>query len=79
MQSQDEEIQRVPRMTHKSFSGLDKNLLAGDSSALPGVRLGAKPVCLAYYSVSVVLYFDSAITARAIDILTSVLFVFLVS
>jgi hypothetical protein len=72
-------IQRVPRMTYSSFSGLDKNLLAGASSALPGVRLSAKPVCLAYYAVSVLVYFYSAITARAIDILTSVLFVFLVS
>jgi hypothetical protein len=72
-------IQRVPRMTHSSFSGLEKNLLAGASSALPGVRLSAKPVCLAYYAVSVLVYFHSAITARAIDILTSVFFVFLVS
>jgi hypothetical protein len=62
-------------MTHSSFSGLDKNLLAGASNALPG----AKPVCLAYYAVSVLVYFYSVITARAIDILTSVLFVFLVS
>jgi hypothetical protein len=65
-------------MTHLSFSGLDKNLLAGASSALPGVRLSAKPVCLAYYAVSVLVYFYLAITACAIDILTSVLFVFLV-
>jgi hypothetical protein len=35
--------------------------------------------CLAYYAVSVLVYFSSAITACAIDILTSVLFVFLVS
>jgi hypothetical protein len=72
-------IQRVPRMTHSSFSGLDENLFAGASSALPGVRLNAKPVCLAYYAASVLVYFYSAITARAIDTLTSVLFVFLVS
>jgi hypothetical protein len=71
-------IHRVPRMTHSSFSGLDKNLLAGASSALPGVQLSAKPFCLAYYAVSVLVYFYSAITARAIVILTSVLFVFLV-
>jgi hypothetical protein len=51
------EIQRVPRMTHSTFSGLDKNLLAGASSALPGVRLSAKPVCLAYYAVSVLVFF----------------------
>jgi hypothetical protein len=66
-------------MTHSSSFGLDKNLLAGASSALPGVRLSAKLVCLAYYAVSVLVYFYSAITARAIDMLTSVLFVFLVS
>jgi hypothetical protein len=66
-------------MMHSSFSGLDENLLAGASNALPGIRLGAKPVCLAHYAVSVLVYFYSAITARAIDILTSVLFVFLVS
>jgi hypothetical protein len=66
-------------MTLSIFSGLDKNLLAGASSALPGVRLSAKPVCLAYYAVPVLVYFYSAITARVIDILTSVLFVFLVS
>jgi hypothetical protein len=66
-------------MKHSSFSGLDKNMLAGASSALPGVRLSAKPVCLAYYAVSVLVYFYSAITARAIVILTSVLFLFLVS
>jgi hypothetical protein len=72
-------IQRVPRMTHSNLSGLDKNLLAGASSALPDVRLSAKPVCLAHYAVSVLVYFYSAITAREIDILTSVLFVFLVS
>jgi hypothetical protein len=65
-------------MTHSSFSGLDKNLLAGASSTLPDVRLGAKLVCLAYYTVSVLVYFYSAIIAHAIDILTSVLFVFLV-
>jgi hypothetical protein len=56
-------------MTHSSFSGLDKNFLAEASSALPGVRLGAKPVCLAYYAVPVLVYFYSAITAREIDIL----------
>jgi hypothetical protein len=72
-------VQRVPRMTHSSFSGLGKNLLDGASSALPGARLGAKPVCLAYYAVCVLVYFYSAITAREIDTLTSVLFVFLVS
>jgi hypothetical protein len=72
-------MQRVLRMMHSSFSGLDKNLMAGASSALPGVRLSAEPVCLAYYAVSVLVYFYSAITALAIDILTSVLFVFLVS
>jgi hypothetical protein len=66
-------------MTHSSFSGLDENLLAGARSALPGIRLSTKPVCLAYYAVSVLVYFYSAITARAIDILTSILFVFLVS
>jgi hypothetical protein len=66
-------------MTHSNFSGLDKNLLAGAGSALPGVRLSAQPVCLAYYAVSVLVYFYSAITACATDILTSVLFVFLVS
>jgi hypothetical protein len=66
-------------MTHSSFSGLDKNLLAGTSSELPGIRLSAKPVCLAYYAVSVLVYFYSVITARAIDILSSVLLVFLVS
>jgi hypothetical protein len=66
-------------MTHSSFSGLDKNLFAGASGVLPGVRLSAKPVCLAYYAVSVLVYFYSAITARAIDILTLVLFVFIVS
>jgi hypothetical protein len=66
-------------MTHSSFSGLDKNLLTGASSALPGVRLSARPVCLAHYAVSVLVYFHSAITARAIGILTSVLFMFLVS
>jgi hypothetical protein len=72
-------IRRVPRMTHSSFSGLDKNLLAKASSTLPGVRLSAKPVCLAYYAVSVLVYFYLTITVRAIDILTLVLFVFLVS
>jgi hypothetical protein len=66
-------------MMHKSFSGLDKNLLAGASSALSGIRLSAQPVCLAYNAVSVLIYFSSAITARAIDIPSSVLFVFLVS
>jgi hypothetical protein len=72
-------MQRVPRMTHSSFSGLDKNLLSGASNALSGVRLSVKPVCLAYYIVSVLVYFYSAITARAIDMLTVVLFVFVVS
>jgi hypothetical protein len=66
-------------MTHSSFSGLDKNLLAGASSSLPSVRLSAKPVCLGYYVISVLVYFYSDITACAIDILTSVPFVFLVS
>jgi hypothetical protein len=36
-------------------------------------------VCLTQYAVSVLVYFSSAITAHAIHILTSVLFVFLVS
>jgi hypothetical protein len=65
-------------MTHSSFSGLD-NWLAGASSALLGDRLSAKPVCFVYYAVSVLVYFYWAITARAIDIPTSVLFVFQVS
>jgi hypothetical protein len=66
-------------MMHSSFSGRDKNLLAGASSALPGVWHSAKPVCLAYYAVSVLVYFYSAIAAHAIDILTSDLCVFLVA
>jgi hypothetical protein len=52
-------LQRVPQMMHSSFSGLDKNLLAEANSALPGVRLSAKPVCLTYYAVSVLVYFYS--------------------
>jgi hypothetical protein len=54
-------------MTHSSFTGLDKNFLAAASSALHGTRLSTQPVCVAYYAVSVLVYFSSAITARAID------------
>jgi hypothetical protein len=50
-------LQRVPRMTHSSFSGLDKNLLAGASSALRGIRLSTQPVCLAYYAYCSYLFF----------------------
>jgi hypothetical protein len=32
-------LQRVPRMMQSSFPGLDKNMLAGASSALPGEQL----------------------------------------
>jgi hypothetical protein len=67
-------------MTHSIFPGLDKNLRAVASSALRGIRLSTQTVfCLLRLlrSVSVLVYFYSAITARAIDILTSVLFVFL--
>jgi hypothetical protein len=74
-------IQRVPRTTQSSFPGLDKNMLTGAGGALPGASLADSRwfVCLAYYAVSVLVYFSSAITARAIYLLTSVLFLFLVS
>jgi hypothetical protein len=62
------DIQRVPRMTQSSFPGLDKNMLMAAGSALRGIRLSTQAVfCLPRYHA-----------ARAIGILSSFLFVFLV-